>query len=137
VKIRAGWDETERNAVEIARIVAESGASAVTVHGGRAAAVLRPGRLGGGAERCHGRRTAVVGTATSSRPAGGGAASGVRLCGRDDRPRRLRQPLDFREIAALRRGETPTAPTGEERARVMLKHYRLAPGSTVSAPVST
>jgi len=33
VKIRAGWDENNRNAVEIAKIAELSGASAVTVHG--------------------------------------------------------------------------------------------------------
>ena len=33
VKFRAGWDETHRNAVEIARIAEDSGVAAVAVHG--------------------------------------------------------------------------------------------------------
>ncbi len=33
VKIRAGWDDSTKNAVEIARLAEASGASAVTVHG--------------------------------------------------------------------------------------------------------
>ena len=33
VKIRKGWDDNSVNAVEIAKIAQENGASAVTVHG--------------------------------------------------------------------------------------------------------
>lgn len=33
VKIRAGWDQQHRNAVEVGRLVEEVGASAITVHG--------------------------------------------------------------------------------------------------------
>jgi tRNA-dihydrouridine synthase B len=33
VKMRAGWNERERNAPELARMVADAGAAAVTVHG--------------------------------------------------------------------------------------------------------
>ncbi len=33
VKMRAGWDEASKNAVELARLVESAGASAVTVHG--------------------------------------------------------------------------------------------------------
>lgn len=33
VKIRSGWDESNRNAVEIAKIAEENGAAAITVHG--------------------------------------------------------------------------------------------------------
>ena len=33
VKMRAGWNERERNAPELARLVADAGAAAVTVHG--------------------------------------------------------------------------------------------------------
>lgn len=33
VKIRSGWDETNINAVEVAKIVEEAGANAITVHG--------------------------------------------------------------------------------------------------------
>jgi len=33
VKIRSGWDESSINAVEVAKIIEESGASAITIHG--------------------------------------------------------------------------------------------------------
>lgn len=33
VKIRKGWDDTQINAVEVAKIIEEAGASAITVHG--------------------------------------------------------------------------------------------------------
>ena len=33
VKMRAGWDDTSKNAVELARLVESAGASAITVHG--------------------------------------------------------------------------------------------------------
>ena len=33
VKMRAGWDDTTKNAVELARLVESAGASAITVHG--------------------------------------------------------------------------------------------------------
>src|ERR1051326_1448469 len=37
VKMRAGWNETERNAPRLARLVEDAGAAAVTVHGRTAA----------------------------------------------------------------------------------------------------
>src|SRR6266481_5528468 len=33
VKMRAGWNDRERNALELARMVADAGAAAVTIHG--------------------------------------------------------------------------------------------------------
>lgn len=42
VKIRAGWDESSKNAVEIARIAVLNGASAVTVHGRTRAQMYAP-----------------------------------------------------------------------------------------------
>ncbi len=42
VKIRAGWDDTSKNAVEIARIAVDAGASAVTVHARTRAQMYAP-----------------------------------------------------------------------------------------------
>ena len=43
VKIRAGWDDTHRNAVEIASAAVSAGASAVCVHGRTREQMYRPG----------------------------------------------------------------------------------------------
>lgn len=42
VKIRAGWDEENKNAVTVAKIAAENGAAAVTVHGRTRAQMYAP-----------------------------------------------------------------------------------------------
>lgn len=42
VKIRAGWDEDSKNAVEVAKIAAENGAAAITVHGRTRAQMYAP-----------------------------------------------------------------------------------------------
>lgn len=42
VKIRAGWDESSKNAVEIAKIAVEAGASAITVHARTRAQMYAP-----------------------------------------------------------------------------------------------
>ncbi len=42
VKIRAGWDDSSKNAVAVARIAAENGAAAVTVHGRTRAQMYAP-----------------------------------------------------------------------------------------------
>lgn len=42
VKIRAGWDENSKNAVAVAKIAAENGAAAVTVHGRTRAQMYAP-----------------------------------------------------------------------------------------------
>ncbi|MBO5909216.1 MAG: tRNA dihydrouridine synthase DusB [Clostridia bacterium] len=42
VKMRAGWDEKNKNAVEVARLVESAGASAITVHGRTRAQMYAP-----------------------------------------------------------------------------------------------
>lgn len=127
VKIRRGWDENSVNAVEIARIAEECGASAVAVHGrtrnqmysGEAdweviADVKRAVKIpviGNGdvdsAERCRemyektGCDLVMIGRAA---------------CGR---------PWIFREIEQNRKGEPFSAPTLAERLEIMRKHIRL------------
>ncbi|MCM1333946.1 MAG: tRNA dihydrouridine synthase DusB [Bacteroides sp.] len=127
VKIRKGWDEESVNAVEIARIAEECGASAIAVHGrtrnqmysGEAdweiiADVKRAVKIpviGNGdvnsAEKCRemyektGCDLVMIGRAA---------------CGR---------PWIFREIEQSRKGEPFSEPSLTERLEIMRRHIRL------------
>jgi hypothetical protein len=57
VKMRAGWNDTSRNAPDLARRVQDAGAAAVTIHGRTAPAVVYRDR-GLGSRRACGRRSA-------------------------------------------------------------------------------
>ena len=127
-KIRAGWDESERNAVEIARIARECGAAAVTVHG-------RTGRQGFTGLADWGAVRAVV--ADGALPVTGNgdivtAAQAVRaladtgcaaiMIGRGA----CGNPWIFRDAAALLAGgEAPPRPDAE-LAETMARHLALA-----------
>jgi nifR3 family TIM-barrel protein len=128
VKIRAGWDDTERNAVEIARIARDCGAAAVTVHG-RTARQQFSGAADWAAVRevAAGVEIPVVGNgdvATAAQADERARASGCAavMIGRGA----CGNPWIFREAEALRRGEAVAPPSGEEFARVVLRHYALA-----------
>lgn len=130
VKIRAGWDEKQMNAVEIARIAAACGAAAVTVHG-RTARQAFTGKADWSVVQAvaQGVDLPVVGNGDLTRPEQVDAA--VRDCGcaavmigRGA----CGNPWIFRDVETLRRG-TPIAPlSGAELARVMLWHYGMALG---------
>lgn len=127
-KIRAGWDEDERNAVEIARVARDCGAAAVTVHG-------RTGRQGFSGAADWGAVRAVVasgllpvtgngdlvtaGQAVRALSESGCAAVmiGRGACG---------NPWIFREAAALLAGGEARRPTGRELAETMARHLSLA-----------
>jgi nifR3 family TIM-barrel protein len=125
VKIRAGWDERNINAVEIARIAQGCGAAAVTVHG----RTVRQA-FGGKADWRVAQAVAaavdlpVVGNGDLTRPEqvepalrehGCAAAMiGRGACG---------NPWIFRDVEALRRGESVEPLQGAELARVMQWHY--------------
>jgi nifR3 family TIM-barrel protein len=129
-KIRAGWDESERNAVEIARVARECGVAAVTVHG-------RTGRQGFSGAADWGAVRAVV--ADGALPVTGNgdlvtAEQAVRaldesgcaavMIGRGA----CGNPWIFREAAALLEGREAPRPTAEELKETMGRHLALAIG---------
>lgn len=123
VKIRAGWDEANRNAPEFARRMQEAGAQAVTVHGrtreqkyaGRADYELI-------AEVVAAVDVPVIGNGDvvdldSARELLATGVSGIAI-GRGA----LGRPWIFRQVRALMDGEVPPADPGrEERLRLMLE----------------
>jgi tRNA-dihydrouridine synthase B len=127
-KIRAGWDESERNAVEIARIARDCGVAAVTVHG-------RTGRQGftGLADWAVIRAVAADGAlpvigngdvTTAQRAVQALADSGCAavMIGRGA----YGNPWIFREAAALLAGAPIPGPDPEELGRVMARHLALS-----------
>lgn len=127
-KIRAGWDDDERNAVEIARVAKECGVAAVTVHG-------RTGRQGfsgladwgavrevvaDGALPVTGNGDLVTAAQAVRALAGSGCAAvmiGRGACG---------NPWIFREAAALLAGRPSPPRTDAELASTMARHLALA-----------
>ena len=125
VKMRAGWTEHEINAPEMARRMADAGASAVAVHGRTAAQsytgvsdwdlIARVAEAAG---------IPVFGSGDCVEPQQiverMGQASGV-LVGRGA----LRNPWIFEQAAALARGEQPREISLEERGRFLLDYIDL------------
>ncbi len=127
VKMRAGWDEHQINAPELAKRLQDAGAAAVTVHG-RTAAQSYSGfsdwsLIGRVAE---GVRIPVFGSGDCLEPAhlverlSSGGVAGV-LVGRGA----LRNPWIFQQAAALARGETVTEVTLEERGGFLLEYIDM------------
>ncbi len=127
VKMRAGWDEHQVNAPELARRLQDAGAAAVTVHG-RTAAQSYSGfsdwsLIGRVAE---GVRIPVIGSGDCLEPAhlverlSVGDVAGV-LVGRGA----LRNPWIFQQAAALARGETVTEVTLDERGVFLLEYIEM------------
>lgn len=117
VKIRAGWDDTSRNAVDVARMAEGEGAAMIAVHG-RTRAQLYTGRsdweLIAAVKRAV--RIPVVGSGdidTAEDALARLATTGVDgvMIGRGS----LGHPWIFREVAALRAGRTPPPVTVAER----------------------
>ena len=119
VKLRAGWDDASRNAVEVARMAEGEGAAMIAVHG-RTRKELYSGEADWDliAEVKRAVRVPVVGSGDIMTAAQGvhrlenGGVDGV-MIGRGT----LGNPWVFREIAALRRGEAP--PVVSSRARFL------------------
>lgn len=126
-KIRSGWDAGSVNAVEVARICEESGASAIAVHArtreqqysGRADwSVIRDVKravsvpvFGNGDVRCGADALRMMEETGCDAVIVGRAAEG--------------NPWIFREIAAALRGEIAPAPTPEERVDMAMRHFEL------------
>jgi tRNA-dihydrouridine synthase B len=127
VKMRAGWDDREVNAPELARRLEAAGASAVAVHG-RTAAQSYSGSsdwelITRVAESV---RIPVFGSGDCVEPAqlveklADGRIAGV-LVGRGA----LRNPWIFEHAAAIARGETPRPITMAERGAFLLDYIDL------------
>ncbi len=117
VKLRAGWDDASRNAVEVARMAEGEGVQAIAVHG-RTRAQLYAGEPDWElvARVKQAVRVPVIGSGDITTAAGGLARlaeSGVDgiMVGRAT----LAHPWIFREIEALQRGQSIPAPTPAER----------------------
>jgi tRNA-dihydrouridine synthase B len=127
VKMRAGWDDREINAPELARRMEDAGAAAVAVHGRTAAQSYSGssdwdliGRVAAGLT------IPVFGSGDCIEPAqlverlAAGSVSGV-LVGRGA----LRNPWIFEQAAALRRGEPARDVTPAERGQFLLEYIDL------------
>ena len=117
VKIRAGWDDTSRNAVEIARLAEGEGAAMIAVHG-RTRLQLYTGHSDWDliAEVKQAVRVPVVGSGDVEQAAD--ALMRVRTTGVDGvmiGRAALAQPWIFRDVAALRAGIVPRPVTLAER----------------------
>ena len=126
VKMRAGWDDREINAPDLAKRMEDAGAAAVAVHG-RTAAQSYTGssdwrlieRVAEGVGiPVFGSGDCVEAAQLVERVRGG--VSGV-LVGRGA----LRNPWIFEQAAALMRGETPQPVTDAVRARFLLEYIDL------------
>jgi tRNA-dihydrouridine synthase B len=127
VKMRAGWNEHEVNAPDLARRVEDAGAAAIAVHG-RTAAQSYSGDSDWSliARVSEGVRVPVFGSGDCVEPAQvvsrlrDHGVGGV-LIGRGA----LRNPWIFRQAADLADGRTPPVTTLEERGRFLLAYLDL------------
>jgi tRNA-dihydrouridine synthase B len=126
VKMRAGWDENEINAPELARRMEDAGAAAVTVHGRTAAQSYRGSSDWDLIARvAAGVRIPVIGSGDCVEAGQlvdrmGCGVSGV-LVGRGA----LRNPWVFRQAADLRAGRAVTEVTPAERGTFLLAYVDL------------
>jgi nifR3 family TIM-barrel protein len=127
VKMRAGWNDAEINAPELARRMEDAGARAIAVHGRTAAQSYSGSSDWALIERIAGSiGIPVFGSGDCIEPSqlvermASGRVSGV-LVGRGA----LRNPWIFEQAAALARGERPRAITMQERGQFLLEYVDL------------
>ncbi len=132
VKIRSGWDQGQQNAIAIGRIAQENGADALTIH-------ARTARQGFGGLADWGVITLVKKAMNIPVIGNGDVRSGqdvrkmLDLTGCDGvmiGRGALGNPWIFLDAGRAIRGEAPLpapdkAPSAEERARVLRRHYEL------------
>ena len=128
VKIRAGWDDAHKNAVEIACLAEAAGVAAITVHGRTREQLYAPGTVDLGIIR-------AVKEAVSVPVVGNGdifsAEDALRMreeCGCDGimvARGALGDPFLFRSIVAALEGRLEVSPTLEERIETACRHLRL------------
>ena len=135
VKMRAGWNDDERNAPTLARMVEDAGAAAIAVHG-RTAAQSYSGIGGLGARGPHRRRPDDSGVRQRRlRRAGADRrAAGVGRRRRARRPRGLAQPVDSGAGRRPGRRMAPRAITLEDRGRFLLEYIDLLTNERVHEP---
>jgi len=130
VKMRAGWNDDDRNAPDMARRMEDAGAAAVAVHG-RTAAQSYSGVSDWEfiARVASGVGIPVIGSGDCIEPEqlvgrlGEGGVAGV-LVGRGA----LRNPWIFRQAMDLASGMPPRAVTPADRARFLLKYIDMLLG---------
>lgn len=129
VKIRRGWDESSVNGVEIARLVAKNGASAVTVHG-RTRMQFYSGQADWGIIRqvVEAVDVPVIGNGDIFTPEdavqmlSATGCAGV-MIGRGS----MGNPWIFHRTAAMiERGEKVPPPSDVERIQMALRHLKMA-----------
>jgi nifR3 family TIM-barrel protein len=127
VKMRAGWNDAEINAPELARRMEDAGARAIAVHGRTAAQSYSGSSDWALIDRIAGSiGIPVFGSGDCIEPSqlvekmASGRVSGV-LVGRGA----LRNPWIFEQAAALARGGRPREITMQERGRFLLEYVEL------------
>jgi tRNA-dihydrouridine synthase B len=137
VKMRAGWNDDERNASTLARMVQDAGAAAVAVHGRTAAQSYSGSADWDLVARIAGDLTIpVFGSGDCVEPEDiiGKLASGVEgvLVGRGV----LRNPWILAQAADLAAGLTPRVITLEDRGRFLLEYIGLLENERLHEPGS-
>ena len=127
VKFRKGWDETQGNAVEFARVCQESGASFVTIHG-RTRKQMYAGLADRACMAAVKRAVCIPVIANGDVHDGESAMSLLQETGCDGimiGRGALGNPFLFEEIRAALDGKSYAPPTWDERRETALRHTQM------------